>query len=588
MHKVIESFLKMYVKENALEDLKEEDQFERFVNFSVFSNYFPDNFDIEEVTTGKDDEGIDGCIVIIGEELAVSSSDAESIFNRLRPRQNVSVVYVFCQAKRSEGFDSAEMLSFGAGVRRIFDPEASALVDETLQEFVKIHSVVVTNLSRVQNGRPECILNFACTGVYNESSGLSKYTKQLERELIATGLFNNVSFICIDRERMIKLWMQTREAVEASFNLKNFIPLPKIKNVQESYLALVSAIDFVNDVLTETDGRIRTSIFEQNVRAYLGDENPVNSKIRDCLHNPNRHDRFALLNNGITIVSPDVRIQNDRVSVRDFQIVNGCQTSHVLFRNQTSITNEVWVPIKIIEAEDPQVLGEVVEATNSQTDVEETQFYSISPFARKVEQYFNAFDTDDAHDRRLYFERRTRQYSGQGPSKFRIFDIEKLARAFAAMFLDVPHLAARYPTQTIKEKAAQLYQPDHRESAYYTAALALYRLELSLGNQYVPRKYQSQKWHMLLAIRYLIGGTKMPALNSKKLDTYCEKIIEVLSPGGKASAPPFLLGGSVIDSLGPTNRDRIRREKFTDDLKRALLTKSSEQGKTNINSKGKS
>lgn len=143
------------------------------------------------------------------------------------------------------------------------------------------------------------------------------------------------------------------------------------------------------------------------------------------------------------------------------------------------------------------------------------------------------------------------------------------------MFLDVPHLAARYPTQTLKEKADELYQSDHKEIAYYTAALALYRLELALNNEYVPSSYKSKKWHLLMTMKYLSGAGKTPLLNSHKLESYCQKILNVLESGGKASATPFLSAKEFIDDLGPVTRDRLKRQTFTDELRSKLIAQVS-------------
>lgn len=269
------------------------------------------------------------------------------------------------------------------------------------------------------------------------------------------------------------------------------------------------------------------------------------------------------MNNGITIVSPEAKVQKGKIFVRDFQIVNGCQTSHVLFRSRRFVSDKIWIPVKIIQAENPDVLAQVVEATNSQSDVAESQFVSIRPFVQKIETYFNSFDNEQESDRRIYFERRTMQYAGQRIGKKRLFDIERLARAYVAMFLDLPHLAARYPTQTFKEKSSELYQSSHREHSYYTAALALYRLELALGNDYAPREYQRYKWHLLMIARFQIAGSKLPPLNSKKLDTYCDKIIDCLSSGGKKSATPFNNAIGVIKEVGEATRDRLKRQAYT-------------------------
>lgn len=567
MHKVLSSYLSQFSRENDLNSRGEAEQFERFVNFCVVNRYFPDQFEIEEVTTGSDDWSIDGAAIIIGDELVLSAEDAASVFGRLRPKQSVAVNYIFVQAKRSEGFDGGEMLKFGTGVASLFSDSTEAPSDPVLHEVAKIHDVVVTNLSKVHSGRPDCLLHYVTTGVWNAPEDLVRIVATLKQQLDDTGLFNMVEFVPVDREGLIAYWIQTRNPVQATFTVKGYIPIPDIEGVEEAYLTITPAVEFVDKVLAGDDGRIRSSVFEQNVRAFLGDDNPVNARIRSGLEDPDSHDRFAILNNGLTLVSPDVRVQADRVSVTDFQIVNGCQTSHVLVRSRSLLTDGIYVPIKVVEADDPDIVAQVVEATNSQSDVEETQFLSLSPFVRKLEAYFNAFESEAERDRRLYFERRTRQYAGEEISRNRIFDIERLARAFAAMFLDVPHLAARYPTQTLKERADALYRTDHREVTYYTAALALYRLELAFGNGYVPRTYQTKKWHLLMAVKYRIGGKVVPPLNSPKIERYCKPILDALEAGGKASAPPFLEAASEIDALGPATRDRVKGQRFTEELR---------------------
>lgn len=572
MHKVLKSYLQQYSKDFEKEDLDEADQFERFVNFCIINRSYPDSFDIEEVTTGVEDWSIDGVAIIVGDELVLTHEDATSVFSRLRPRQSLTVSYIFIQSKRSESFDGGDMAKFGVGVTSLLTNADTNPTDDILIEIRKIHEVIVGQLSKVQGGRPKCSLHYVTSGVWANPKDLLRIISQQITQLNDTGLFSATEFIPVDREALITHWIQTRSPVEATFTVKGSVPIPGIVGVEEAYLTVVSAKEFVDKVLKGEDGRIRSHVFEQNVRAFLGDDNPVNSRISAGLADPKTSDRFAILNNGVTLVSPDVRVQADRVSVTDFQIVNGCQTSHVLFRNRHLLTDSVYVSVKVVEAEEPDVVSQVVQATNSQSDVEETQFLSLSPFVRKIEAYFNTFDTEEERDKRLYFERRTRQYAGtEIGGRNRVFDIQRLARAFAAMFLDVPHLAARYPTQTLKEKMDELYQADHKEIAYYTAALALYRLELSFNNDYVPASYKGKKWHLLMAMKYMSGGGKTPLLNSHRLEAYCQKILNVLDAGGKASATPFLAAKDCIDSLGAATRDRLKRQTFTDELKTKLI-----------------
>lgn len=568
LNKIIASYLQRFSAENELQGLSEADQFERFANFCVINQFAPDSFDLEEVTTTTDDDGVDGVAVIIDGVLVSTAESAAAAFRGLARRRSAEVEYIFIQAKRSESFDLGEMLKLGAGVYKLFTGIARP-ADDVLNEFRDIHDVVVEHLSAVQHGRPQCNLFYVCTGGWNEASGLrERAILPMESQLRPLGYFHSISVTPVDREKLVNLWVRTRAPVQATFSVKGTVALPPIAGVVEAYLALAPATDFIENVLADADGRLKTAVFEQNVRAFLGEENPVNAKMRDALQDQQLHDRFAINNNGITIVSPDVRVQNDRISVTDYQIVNGCQTSHTLFRNRSRISGKVWVPVKVIEADAQDVVGQLVESTNSQTNVEETQFLSIRPFSQRVQAYFDSFDAaEEEKERRLYFERRTNQFAGEEISKARIFDIPKLARCVAAMFFDMPHIAFRYPTHVLREHGAALYRPEHRERVYYTAALTLYRLELALGNNYVPRKHQSLKWHMLMLVRYLVAGPDMPRLESSKIEKYCETIDEALSKGGKASAPPFLEAALILDEVGVATRDKRKGQPYTDDLK---------------------
>ena len=587
MHKVLKSYLKEFVGEYAIDDLAEDAQFERLCNYCVIAQHFPDTFELESVTTSDSDPSIDGIAVIVGDDLVTTAEDAKSAIGASGKRRSVEVHYIFIQSKRSESFDAGEMLKFGTGVVALFT-QGPRTSDDVVDEFLEIHEVLSENLARMQNGRPRCSLFYVAPGAWQETNGLRQQVlTPTVSSLKALDLFHELSFEPIDREALIGLWNRSREPIEATFTVKGTVPLPAIAGVTEAYLALARADEFVDNVLSDGEGRMRASVFEQNVRAFLGDDNAVNARMRAALKEAARHDRFVMNNNGITIVSPDVKIQSDRVSVTNFQIVNGCQTSHVLFRSRGDLTDAVWVPLKVIEAEDPDVVAQLVECTNSQTEVDESQFVSIRPFAQRLENYFSAsIAGGNEQDGRLYFERRTNQYADSDISKYRIFDIQKLARAFAAMFLDLPHVAYMYPTQVLKERRAQLFRPDHSEHAYHTAALALYRLELALGNQYVPRKHQSAKWHMLMLFRYLVAGPEMPRFESSKMDRYCEQLDKALAIGGKASAPPFLECAKILERVGAVTRDKRKGLPYTESLIEAAKKTKNDSPRKRIRKSG--
>lgn len=164
--------------------------------------------------------------------------------------------------------------------------------------------------------------------------------------------------------------------------------------ITEAYLAIVPLKAFVENVLMDSDHKLRMHIFEENVRAFLGNENPVNKQIKSTLESSPSQERFAILNNGITIISPDVKVQNDKISIDNYQIVNGCQTSNVLFDNYNLLSPTSMVTVKVIEATDPDVIADVVRATNSQSKVDETQFSCFNDFRLYCRQrQGNAFNS---------------------------------------------------------------------------------------------------------------------------------------------------------------------------------------------------
>ena len=54
------------------------------------------------------------------------------------------------------------------------------------------------------------------------------------------------------------------------------------------------------------------------------------------------------MNNGITIIARSLKVSGDRFSIENYSIVNGCQTSHVLYEQRREIDESVMVPVRLI------------------------------------------------------------------------------------------------------------------------------------------------------------------------------------------------------------------------------------------------
>lgn len=568
MHRIVSSHLKRFVTEHSLEGLDESKQFERFSNFCIVYKFYPTRFDVSAITSEEDDCGIDGIAFIIDGELVTTPDEAKEIFKR--PKKNVSVDTVFIQAKRSEKFERGEILKFGDGVSDFLNDSPNLPQGEFIQNSKELFDIVIENVHKIAYGKPNSHLFYITTGDYSQEKELEGTFKNIQQNLTNSGFFKDISVLPVDKDDLIKLWSFTYSGVEAKFEVKGYTPYPEISGITEAYLAIVPAKNFVTSVLSDEDGKLRSFIFEENVRAFLGQENSVNKMIQDTLSNESGRERFGILNNGITIISPNVKVQSDSIYIENFQIVNGCQTSNVLYETRDILSDEAMLTVKVVEATDADVISDIVRATNSQTKVEDIQFLSLKPIIRKVEAYFEAVAEDSDEEVKLYFERRDRQFVGLGIPDKRIFDIKEASRAVASMFLERPDLAARYPTQMLEELNELLFNEQNKEIAFYTASLALYRIQLLIGNNKISYNFSKYKWHMLMCLKYVIVGKKGPDINSNKLEGFCKKIIDVCKDTNDENLNHFKTVENLIKQAGEVNRDKLRAQSHTEELKKLI------------------
>ncbi|CAN7649456.1 AIPR family protein [Pseudorhodoferax sp. LjRoot39] len=559
MHRIVKAHLESFVASFSLEADDEAKQFEKFATYSVISNRFSGAFDLDDVVTGEGDEGIDGVTIVIDEAVTASIEDAQAVF--ASPRRNHDVDMVFIQAKRSEGFDLGDFLKFKEGVLRFTTANPYTATDEVLLESRGIFDVVLQQVPKLRNGRPSLIARFVATGIYQQPDALEVALGDFQKQVAALGIFHEIDIKFIDRDELTRLWVGTYSGVNASLPTFSTAALPNIAGIDEAYLAVVRASDFVGNLLTTEDGNLRTQVFEENVRSFLGLDNAVNQSIAATLASETSS-RFPVLNNGITIVSPDVQLQGNTLHLTNFQIVNGCQTSNVLFENKDALGN-VMVNIKVVETQLEDVFSELVRATNSQTKVEDNQFLSLRPIVRKVEQYFNTYEGTES---RLYLERRDRQYVGQDIPNTRIFSLHNAAKCVAAMACNRPELASRYPKAMYEELTSIIFADDVKEIVYYAACVTMYRFSLLVSNNTIPQNLKRFKWHMLPVVWAMVNGKNTPPLNSRQVERQAQAVIDIMGQHGAPANDIFNRVATICNGLGEVTIDRLKRQAILQEM----------------------
>ena len=561
MHRITKTHLNSFVESHGYEQLPESKQFELFVNHSVLASRLVNSYEHDDVTSSEADDGIDGIAIIIDEELVISSEDAETCFTSGRKNHDVEVVFI--QSKTSEGFDLGDFLKFKEAILR-FSTSGTYLSKDSVQNNAReIFDVILSNVPKIRGGKPNITAKFVTTGIYRKPDALENAKNDFLSQINDLGYFGSVDIGFLGRDEITSLWISTYETVTAELEMFSNAALPKIHGIDEAYLAVVKAKDLVDNLLINDDGNLRAHVFQENVRAFLGIENPVNESIARTLDESNQSTRFPVLNNGITIVSPDVRVQGSILHLENFQIVNGCQTSNVLFERREGLSDSVMVNLKVVETSNEDVFADLVRATNSQSKVDETQFLSLRPVVKRVEEYFNTYEGLDG---RLYFERRDRQYVGRDVPAVRTFNVNVAAKAVASMFLERPDLAYRYPKQMYDQLGDQIFSDDTKESIFYASCLSLYRLHLLVASADIPQNMRKYKWHILVLVRAIVAGKEIPKLNSKKMEAYSGKLISSFSKHGKSVLDPFKQAISVIQSFENLTDDRLKRQAVLEEM----------------------
>jgi hypothetical protein len=127
------------------------------------------------------------------------------------------------------------------------------------------------------------------------------------------------------------------------------------------------------------------SIFDLNIRRFLGTLGGVNRDIFSTCSNVESSYEFWFLNNGITIVcdqfDPVTDLDNPHVKLKNLQIVNGCQTATTLALAQREgrLSQDVRVLTRIYETSDPTLVSRIVLTTNNQNQIKSRDLRANDP-----------------------------------------------------------------------------------------------------------------------------------------------------------------------------------------------------------------
>lgn len=146
----------------------------------------------------------------------------------------------------------------------------------------------------------------------------------------------------VDKSKCMEICVGGTKAVIAAIPLKDCISIPGIKD---------------------------TSLFRKNVRNSLGPNNKVNKGIAATLRND--VGSFFFYHNGITAICSNLTLKDDLLSVKELNVVNGCQSLSTIYSCSEAVRNssDGYIMFRFYEITDSEKADKISVFTNSQSAV---------------------------------------------------------------------------------------------------------------------------------------------------------------------------------------------------------------------------
>lgn len=523
--RVTNSLLKDFLEKfNFPQNIDDSQRFEHFVNYTILEKVLEERLDVdtlEIVNIGKNGTiGLDGFCILINNILITSIDDLKDV---LESNKKPVVDVFFIQAKTENKFSLDSINSFGISVDDFVSEEQRYNWNNNALDSINLFKYLIENTNKLSKN-PNCHMYYVTLGQYSKDKNIEAARHKIKDMIQKQGIFSEINFFYKDANSLQSDYRKIGQKISRKFNFKDRQLIPNIEGVQAAYIGVVPVQTIVD--LIEDNGKLMSSIFYDNVRDYQG-ENKVNSEIKKSIEDDRLKFAFSILNNGITIVAESISISRDDVTIENYQIVNGLQTSRVLYDSKDLLVDDMYVPIKLIVTQDEFIVSKVIRSTNRQTEVKEEDLIAFSDFQKKLEDYFK-IDRGGNSDK-LYYERRSKQYNNiDNIEQLAIIDKKTLIKVMGSFYFMKPNLAARYFSTLFQNLGSSLFKDNHKLEFYYTASLIYYKLEKLFSNGAIDERYKKIKYFLLMMIRLEFEKKNPPNLNDKKADKYCDDLLKFL------------------------------------------------------------
>lgn len=569
--KIIEGMLNDFSKDYIIDELEQNKAFEYFVNYLIVSKFHPDAFsgdrgDLERIVVDEKSQfGLDAIAFIVNGNLVLSREDIKLYAKS----KQLDVDIIFIQTKTEERCDTGDLLKTIQATKTFFkDFDSVSEKNSNILNAKEIYDEIFNydNYRYCTSKSPKCYIYYATVA--------SEWDKKLVNTIYKSSIsdmkmvlkdIKDFEIQVLGRNYIMDAYNEIQNSVSAKVNLKNCVTLDKIQGVKEAYIGYLTGADYLN-IICDANGYIRRRIFYENVRDYQGEENSVNSEIRNTISENSLQDKFVLLNNGVTIITKSVAsLGANEYELADFQIVNGCQTSNEIF-NCKELAKNIFVPVKIIYTTDVDLITNIVKSTNRQSPVPEEAFVALTKYHKELQLLFSEYSKDMPIE--MFYERRSgeeidiKKHNGD----YQIVTLHGLIRAFVSVYSKTPYIVyGTNPANILKSNSDKLFCQEHKPDMYYISSYLFVKFVSMQKEKKFSKHDYVLRYYIIMVVRMLImKAVAVPEFASRNMKVEIEKIVDILKRGGDNY---FLAAKAIINEV--LARDEYKGRDKHDILKTA-------------------
>lgn len=559
---------------------------------------FPDALEATAFVDGLGDLGIDGLALALGDEPLLEVADVDKALAAADGAAPVLAI-LFAQSKRPERIGQDDVILFGHAVKTFLTMTPRELARLRPSPQLKEQLAI---LEALRKARPEIVaaadvsMVFGYGGIWLDFAAVNLRREAAIGELQRALPGARFEFEIWGADHLVECGMRYGPAAQRKLAGVRLLELPD--GPAPGYIGYVGAqglVDFVSSPLRGGRGGRRRAddfMFDDNVRAFLGlgqrnveRENPGAVGLDHTLER-GRSAEVVLGHNGIVIVADEGRLADGGAAVEltGAQVVNGCQTSHVLVARSGRLEG-CWLPVKIVLTADEALKDMIAIASNTQAEVDSYDILARLPNVRALEPEFSRAAIA-LHDR-VWFQRRRNEAVDfpthwEGPDWSRVVRPRHLLDAFAAAIAGAPELAHGSTQATLDlARNGTAFHPEHDPTLYRALGWLVVtgrrwarrhgrnwqdRLAYAGPLAYPARhQYVSALWHLVDDVPEATGAADLD--RSRPVQERFEAVIARLQEPDSGDRLGDL-AGEAVDGAVPAERrlgyDLVRTKHFSE------------------------